>query len=438
VGIALGARSAVFAPVRSLGVVVVDEEHDPSFKQEEGFRYHARDLAIVRAQRAGALIILGSATPSLESYLNVVRGRFRRLLLPVRANPMAAMRPLPPVEIIDLRRHLLGPDGFLARPMMDAIADTLAKGDQVILFLNRRGFSTVMLCAACGCPLRCRDCAVSMTFHRDRGRLVCHYCGRSLAPPTKCSACGSGPLTGLGAGTERVESLVASAFPSARVARLDRDTAAGGRSQVDRLLARVENRQVDILVGTQMVTKGHDFSGVAMVGVLQPDQGMHLPDFRAGERTFQLLEQVSGRAGRAAREGRVLVQTYNPDHPAIRRLVAHDYEGFVREELSSRQSAQYPPFSRMIALRLDGPDEAAVQAAATNVAAAVGAAEGGRLRILGPAPAPIARLRGRSRWQVWLISADRAAVNQAARRAGAVPLPRGVRMAIDVDPVSVL
>ena len=438
VGIALGARSAVFAPVRALAVVVVDEEHDGSFKQEDGVRYHGRDLAVMRAHQAKAVVVLGSATPSLESFRNVLVGRFRRLLLPTRANPAAAARPLPPVEIIDLRRHQMGPDQLLAPPLVAAVAAALAAGEQTILFLNRRGFSTLMHCQACGTVLRCSSCDVSMTLHRGREKLICHYCGRAVAIPPRCPACKQAALQGIGTGTERVESVVRSLFPSARVARLDRDTTDGQRDRLEKLLARVHEREIDILVGTQMVTKGHDFGGVTLVGVLQPDQGMHLPDFRAAERTFQLLEQVAGRAGRGDRPGRIVVQTFCPEHPAIQFLRTHDYEGFVRDELARRESASYPPFSRMIALRLDGRHEASVCAAATAAAAHARAQAGTAILVLGPAEAPIRRLRGRSRYQIWLRGTDRAKLLAVARAAAEVTLPRDLRLAIDVDPQSVL
>ena len=438
VGIAVGARSAVFAPVHALAVVVVDEEHDGSFKQEDGVRYHGRDMAVMRAHQAKAVVVLGSATPSLESYRNVLLGRFHRLHLPTRANPAAAARPLPPVEIIDLRRHQLGPDQLLAPGLAQAVADALAAGEQTILFLNRRGFSTLMHCRACGAVLRCASCDVSMTLHRGRARLICHYCGRAESIPSRCPACKQDTLEGLGTGTERVESVVRALFPAARVARLDRDTTDGHRDQMEKLLARVHDREIDILVGTQMVTKGHDFGGVTLVGVLQPDQGMHLPDFRAAERTFQLLEQVAGRAGRGDRPGRILVQTYCPEHPAIQFLRNHDYEGFVRDELARRESASYPPFSRMIALRLDGRHEASVRAAATDAAARARAQAGTAVLVLGPAEAPIGRLRGRSRYQIWLAGTDRAKLLTVARSAAEVTLPRDMRLAIDVDPQSVL
>jgi primosomal protein N' (replication factor Y) len=437
VGIALGARSAVFAPVRALGVVVVDEEHDPSFKQEDGVRYHARDLAVVRAQRAGALAILGSATPALESTFNVARGRFSRLALPERATP----RPLPEVSIVDLRRHPPGPDGLLSGPLAEALGAALVAGEQSILFLNRRGFSTVMLCRGCGQVVRCGSCVVSMTYHRGRARLVCHYCGRTTAVSATCSSCGSTRVERLGTGTERVESVVRERFPDARVARLDRDTAGGtGAGQgLEAVLRRMQAGEIDVLVGTQMVTKGHDFAGVTLVGVLQPDQGMHLPDFRATERTFQLLEQVAGRAGRGDRAGRVIIQTYAPEHPAITAVALHDYDGFARAELAARQEADYPPFSRMIALRVDAKDPDVARAAATAAAEAARAAGGDAVRVRGPAEAPLARLRGRARWQVWLSSRDRGALAAAARAAAGEARPGGdLRMAVDVDPQSVL
>jgi len=446
VRIAVGARSAVFAPVQALGVVVVDEEHDGSFKQEDGFRYHARDLAVVRAQRAGAVAVLGSATPSLESHHNAEIGRFRRLRLPHRATP----RPLPDVDVIDLRRHPPGPDGLLSPALADAVAATGAAGEQTILFLNRRGFSTVVLCHACGHGVRCGNCAVSMTYHRGRDRLVCHYCARIATMPDRCAACASPRLERLGMGTERVEAIVRERFPDARVARLDRDTAdaaaAAGRrgGGWQAVLAAMQAGTIDILVGTQMIAKGHDFAGVTLVGVLQPDQGMHLPDFRAAERTYQLLAQVAGRAGRGQRPGRVIIQTYSPDHPAVACARTHDYDGFARGELAHRKDAGYPPFARMIALRIDGTDEAqvrAVAAAAADRARSRARASGGSepsVRVLGPAEAPIARVRGRVRWQVWLSGAHRKSLAAAAAAAADIKLAGDVRLAVDVDPQSVL
>jgi primosomal protein N' (replication factor Y) len=445
VGIALGARSAVFAPVQDLGVVVVDEEHDSSFKQEEGVRYHGRDLAVVRAQRAGAVAVLGSATPSLETAHNVARGRFVRLPLPHRAT----QRPLPDVQIVDLRRHPPGPDGLFSAPLAEGIAAALAAREQVILFLNRRGFSTVVLCRACGHVVRCENCSVSMTYHKSRGRLVCHYCARATGVPARCPACQAPKLERLGMGTERVEAVVRERFPDARVARLDRDTAGargpgGDEHGLPGVLRRMQAGEIDVLVGTQMVTKGHDFAGVTLVGVLAPDTGLHLPDFRAAERTFQLLEQVAGRAGRGERPGRVVIQTYSPEHEAIAAVRTHDYDGFARAELRARQEAAYPPFARMVALRIDASDGRRAREAAADVTAAVRAAaeglgEAGRsLRVRGPAEAPIPRVRGRSRYQVWLSGPDRAALMAAARGASGIKLGGDARLVVDVDPQSVL
>jgi primosomal protein N' (replication factor Y) (superfamily II helicase) len=438
VGIALGARSAVFAPVRRLGVVVVDEEHDSSFKQEDGLRYSGRDLALVRAQRAEAVAVLGSATPSLETFRNVEQGRYQRLLLPTRANPAAAARPLPAVEIIDLRRQPPMADGLFSKPLLQAMQAAFAAGEQSILFLNRRGYSPLVLCRSCGYVLRCTQCAVAMTYHQARGKLACHYCGREEVVPRQCPSCRSPKLERLGTGTERVEALVREHFPTARVARLDRDSAGGRGAVLERVLGQVHARAIDILVGTQMVTKGHDFAGVTLVGVLLPDQGMHMPDFRAAERTFQLLEQVAGRAGRGALPGRVLVQTYNPEHPAVAALPTHDYEGFARAELDRRREASYPPFARLIALRLEGGEGAEVRQAATQAAARARAAGGEAVRVKGPAEAPIAVLRNQHRWQVWLAGTDRAALAAAARAAVAGTPAAGVRLVVDVDPQSVL
>lgn len=438
VGIAVGARSGIFAPVRDLAVVVVDEEHDGSFKQEDGFRYNARDLAVMRASQSGAVAVLGSATPCLETYRNFQIGRFSRLLLPVRANPAASNRPLPPVEVIDLRRHPPGPDGLLSPPLALAVDQALASGEQVILFLNRRGFSTFMHCQACGYVVRCKACAVSLTLHRSRGHLLCHYCGHSEPIREVCPECKNPSLRGQGSGTERVETLVSQRFPNARVARLDRDTADGPRGKLESILAKMHGREIDILIGTQMVTKGHDFAGVTLVGILQPDQGIHLPDFRAAERSFQVLEQVAGRAGRGDRPGRILVQSYCPDHPAIAFMKRHDYEGFVKDELSRREAVHYPPFSRMVVIRLDGTDASAVREAASAAAAYARAAADPCVSLLGPSEAPISRLRGRTRFQVWLSSSDRGKLLTVTRAVQRMPLSRGVRLDVDVDPQSVL
>jgi primosomal protein N' (replication factor Y) (superfamily II helicase) len=435
--IALGARSAVFAPLERLGIVVVDEEHDPSFKQEEGVRYHARDVALVRAKRAGAVCVLGSATPSLESWAGTTDGRLELVPLTDRAHGRA----LPPVDVVDLRVYRPDPESMLSAPLAAALDETLAKGEQAILFLNRRGFATFVVCVGCGHPFRCPACSVSLTYHKTGDRLRCHYCGHAEHVPTDCPKChATETIRRFGLGTERIEAALAARYPSARVARLDRDTAAG-RGLRD-VLQRVAKREIDILVGTQMVTKGHDFPHVTLVGVLAADSALSTPDFRAGERTFQLLTQVAGRAGRGDGEGRVLVQTYNPEHPAIACAKGHDYAAFVASELTARQELGYPPVGRLVALRLDGSDEGEVRHLAERVG--VEAAPWARavgIELLGPAEAPLAKLKGRARWQLWAKGGDRAVLRAFVRRVLQLVDGMGkpsVRVTVDVDPISTM
>ncbi|HTJ41836.1 MAG TPA: primosomal protein N' [Kofleriaceae bacterium] len=432
--IALGARSAIFAPVADLGVIVVDEEHDGSFKQDEGVRYHGRDVALVRAQKAGAICVLGSATPSLESYANAREGRYTLLEMPDRATP----KPLPAVEILDLRKFMPDGDAMLSAPLAAAIAETLEHGDQAILFLNRRGFATFVVCRACGHAFRCPHCSVSLTYHQHADRLLCHYCGYGQRVPEVCAGCNTrGAIERKGLGTERVAEALAERFPRARVARLDRDVASGAKAEA--ILARVARREVDLLVGTQMVTKGHDFPGVTLVGVLCADTGLSLPDFRASERTFQLLTQVAGRAGRGDRAGRVIVQTYKPEASAVTFAARHDYAGFFEVETEERRDLGYPPHGRVVALRIDGPDPGAVAKTAERLAQLAGViAKGAPVDVRGPAPAPLARLRGRTRWQIWLRSPDRAALRRVVRGVGTAEVASGVRVGVDVDPSSTL
>ena len=433
--IAVGARSAVFAPLANLGVIVVDEEHDGSFKQDEGVRYHARDVAIVRAQRAGAVCVLGSGTPSLESAAHAEKGPYRMLRLTER--PMA--RPMPAVDIIDLRTYMADGEGMLSAPLRAAIEQTLAAGDQTILFLNRRGFATFVLCKACGHSFRCPNCSVSLTYHQHGDRLRCHYCNYSERVPEACPKCKALSIERKGLGTERVAAALVEAFPKARVARLDRDVASG--PQIEVVLGRVARREVDILIGTQMVTKGHDFPGVTLVGVLCADTGLDLPDFRASERTFQLLAQVAGRAGRGDRIGRVLIQTYRPGAPAVVAASQHDYAQFFAAEYAERKELGYPPHGKLIAVRIEGKDAHQVAGAAAElgrVAQATAAELGGTVEILGPAPAPLERLRGRTRWQILLRSADRHALRKVARSLPLGDPSKDPRATLDVDPVSTL
>ena len=433
--IAVGARSAVFAPLSNLGAIVVDEEHDGSFKQDEGVRYHARDVAIVRAQRAGAICVLGSGTPSLESAAHAEKGPYRLLRLTER--PMA--RPMPNVEIVDLRTYMPDGEGMLSAPLRTAIEQTLAAGDQTILFLNRRGFATFVLCKACGHSFRCPNCSVSLTYHQHSDRLRCHYCNHVERVPEACPKCKAQSIERKGLGTERVAAALVEAFPNARVARLDRDVASGAKVEV--VLGRVARREVDILIGTQMVTKGHDFPGVTLVGVLCADTGLDLPDFRASERTFQLLAQVAGRAGRGDRIGKVLIQTYRPGAPAVVAASQHDYAQFFAAEMAERKELGYPPHGRLIAVRIEGKDAHQVAGAAAElgrVAIATAAQHGGVVEVLGPAPAPLERLRGRTRWQILLRSPDRHALRKVARSLPLGDPSKDPKATLDVDPVSTL
>ncbi len=440
VSVAIGARSALFAPVPDLGLVIVDEEHDSSFKQEEGVRYQARDMALLRAHRARAVVVLGSATPSLESVSLVERGKLGLLRLPDRANVLAA---LPEVRLVDLRRIGPGPTGdkLISLPLHRAIDENLKRGEQTILFLNRRGFAPSVVCMACGSVENCKSCSVSLTFHRGANRVKCHYCGFEASCPARCTSCGATQLSLEGLGTEKLESTLAEGFPGARIARLDRDVAAGMASE--KILARVRRGEVDILVGTQMVTKGHDLANVTLVGVINADAALSMPDFRAGERTFQLLVQVAGRAGRHERPGRVIIQTRSPEHPAIVFAAKHDVDGFLRAELVDRRETNYPPIARLALLRIEAVDEKIAEAAArtlADVARTTRAVESRAVEVMGPAPAPIPRLRGRFRFRVMLRAAERPplrAALSAVQRAMA-DLDRRIRAIIDVDPVSML
>src|SRR5215218_1138977 len=351
--IVVGARSAIFAPLPDLGAIVVDEEHESSYKNGEAPRYHAREVAVVRAAIEGAVCLLGSATPSLESWANAQAGKYGLLELPERVQG----QPMPPIRSVDLRaerkrqQQSTGPlqersPVILSDVLVDAVRERVARGEQTILLLNRRGYANFVQCRECGQVWQCPNCNVSLTFHRRRARLTCHYCLHEEASPTVCSACGSKDLSFRGVGTEQVERSVAESFPNARIARMDVDTTSGKWSHHE-ILGRVERGEVDILLGTQMIAKGLDFPNVTLVGVINADVGINLPDFRATERTFQLLTQVAGRAGRSVLEGEVVVQTSLPDHYAIRAALAHDYLGFVREELAGRINPAYPPTLRL-------------------------------------------------------------------------------------------
>ncbi len=445
--IVIGARSAIFAPVPDLGVVVVDEEHDPSFKQEDGVRYHGRDVALVRAKRAGALVVLGSATPSLESHALAQAGRHHWLHLRTRPTP----RPLPEVEVIPLSVHRADPESLMTARLRQAVAETVMLGEQVILFLNRRGFTTSLVCEMCGSFQQCPDCsAPSMTYHLQRHRLMCHLCGHIEATPTSCSKCGHHELSHGGVGTERVEHALARELGGVRVLRLDRD-ATRGRALFD-TLAAFRRREADVLVGTQMLSKGHDFPGVTLVGILQGDHGLAMPDIRAAERTFALLTQVAGRAGRGDRPGRVMIQAWAIEHPAIAFAQQHDYEGFAAVELVSRRELGNPPFGHLALVRVSGLVPAVVAERArelgrrlTEAVAHVVRRHGGApvATLLGPVPSPIERIDRRTRWQLLLRASDRGALRwllaELRPQLGAVGHGAQQSFAmVDVDPQSML
>ncbi len=436
--VVIGARSAVFAPLARLRLVIVDEEHDPAYKQEDGLRYHARDVALVRGSREGAVVLLGTATPSLASFRNAERGKYRLLVMRHRIED----RPLPEVDVVDMRQELRAAQGSLplfSRCLEEAIAATLERDEQVLVFLNRRGFANFMVCRDCGTVVSCRHCQVSLTLHKGAGRLVCHYCGYHLPAATLCPACSGTGLAAVGFGTERLEEELRARFPAAAIGRLDRDSGRD-RRRFQALLRRVRDREIDILVGTQMITKGHHFPGVTLVGVVWADAGLGLPDFRAGERTFQLLSQVMGRAGRGERPGRVVVQTIRPDHYALECARRHDYNGFYSQEAALRKALGYPPFARMACLLFEGVDEAATAGAARDAGKML--QEDGGVRVLGPAPAPLARLRGRYRWHLLLQAGTVAALRHACRRVQRRPpvacRSRRVRLAVDIDPENLL
>ncbi|MBI4238974.1 MAG: primosomal protein N' [Deltaproteobacteria bacterium] len=447
-----GTRSAVFAPFDRLGCIIVDEEHDASYKQEDDPRYHARDVAVRRAQAAQAAVVLGSATPSLESFHNV--GLAKYTLLPLTERPTG--QPLPTVSVIDLREHAAGtPDAaLLSAPLRVAMHDTLARGEQVLLFLNRRGFATMSLCRDCGHIFRCPNCAISLTLHHSKAQLRCHYCEFTINVPRSCPACGSAQLKAVGSGTERIEQLLQTQFPTARIARMDRDTSTS-RHRRHGTLRAMHSGTVDILIGTQMITKGHDFPRVTLVGVILADLSLYLPDFRAAERTFQLLTQVAGRAGRADRPGQVIIQTYTPEHYSLLCARGHDYAAFVSEETKLRADLNYPPFGRLLNIRLSGNHEAQVHAYAEQLANALhrfGGTESPAtshqssvtshpFSLLGPAPSPREKIAGKYRWQILLKLPDTraaAGLTQLIRRHSEQEGTTGVHVAIDVDPVHLL
>jgi len=433
VKVAVGARSAVFAPFENLGLIVVDEEHDSGYKQEEKVRYNARDFALVRGRSNSAVVILGSATPSMETRHNALTGKYGLLKLPRRVRD----RPMPEVKIIDMRTSPAGRCEFLSEELEREIEANLGAGKQTLLFLNRRGFAPFLMCTQCGHTFGCPQCSVSVTYHRWNRSLVCHLCDYTSPAPDTCPECKGINLKMFGAGTERVEDEISRLFPEARVARMDRDAAAK-KGEVERILASLKDGSVDVVVGTRMIAKGHDYPGVTLVGVVLAETSLNFPDFRAAETTFSLLAQVSGRAGRGSSPGKVMVQTFNPGHYAIKYALAHDYEGFAAHEDKLRRDMAYPPHRKLAAIKLSGRDAVTVKEAAQKAGRLTRKIKG--VEILGPAPAPWSKVKGRFRWQLAAKSRGsrecRAAVRYAA---GEVEkMFKSVKVVVDVDPVSLL
>lgn len=430
--IAIGARSAVFAPLPDLGVIIVDEEHDSAYKQSDGVRYHARDLAVMRAKLEQCSLVLGSATASIESIHNARTERYRLAVLPERVEK----RPMPEVELIDLRGTTL--DTPISPPLAAAIEANLTAGNQTLLFLNRRGFANALQCNACGEAVACPNCSISLTWHQRSAALRCHYCDHTVRRPETCPECGEAALATWGWGTERLEVLLRQNFPGARVARMDRDTTRR-KGSLAQLLGKWNANKLDLLIGTQMVTKGHDVAGVTLVGVIMADLTLNLPDFRSAERGFQQLAQVAGRAGRGNRPGRVMIQTLQPDHYVLAAVAAHDFRGFADREVGQREELGYPPFGRLALVRCEGEDPTRAEHAARTCAESMRASAPPGVAILGPAPAPLARLRGRYRWQILLRGANgRSLRSTAAKGRDATRMLRDIRVTVDVDPQSLL
>ena len=437
--VVIGTRSAVFAPVRNLGLIVVDEEHESSYRQQESPYYNARDVAIVRAQKESATVVLGSATPSLESFHNARKGKYHFVALPERIQS----RPMAEAKIVDMRnvleRH--GKPRVFSDELLEAIRETRERGEQSIILLNRRGYSSFILCRSCGETVQCPNCDVTLTYHRSERVIVCHYCNHREAVPRVCPSCGKKYIYYVGEGTEQLEEMLKLLFPALRVARIDRDTTAR-RKVFEQSLADFSAGRIDTLVGTQMLAKGHDFPNVTLVGVVSVDAGLALPDFRSAERTFQLITQVAGRAGRGDRPGRVLIQTYHPYHYALRHACAQDYEGFYEEELRYRQNHSYPPFVALGSLLVHGPDLGRVRNDSLELRKQLDRVnQERRCRILGPAPAPLSRLKGEHRFQILIKSRTRKNLREVADAALRSAAEAGINLRsinLEIDPVSIM
>jgi primosomal protein N' (replication factor Y) (superfamily II helicase) len=433
--VVVGARSAVFAPVRRLGLIVVDEEHETTYKQDEAPRYHARDVAVMRGVTAGCGVVLGSATPSLESWRNACSGKYRLAEMPHRVDH----RRMPHIRVVDMRLQKGGGKGRIFSPeLLEAIGARLERAEQTILFLNRRGYASALVCPACGFVARCAHCSVALTYHRAGDRLLCHICGAAAAPPTVCPGCGDPAIRQAGLGTQRVEAALRKCFPRARIARMDADSMTR-KTAYDEVLGMFRQGKLDVLIGTQMIAKGLHFPNVTLVGVVAADLSLHIPDFRAGERTFQLLAQVAGRAGRGEVFGEVLVQTFTPFHPAIQAARRLDYSGFCDQELAFRRELLYPPFGRLVCVGLHGVSDAKTAYCATLLSRKLRAALGEETRVSEGVPAPLARARGHYRYQVIVRSRAVQTMAHALKAVlRGVKLPKDVAVTVDVDALNLM
>jgi primosomal protein N' (replication factor Y) len=435
--VVVGTRSGVFAPVQNLGLVIVDEEHDGSYKQQETPRYHARDVALMRAKEANAVAVLGSATPSVESRFNADSGKYGMLRLPERI----ARRPMPQVELIDMRIEFLETrkQGTFSRKLIEEIEARLNQGEQTMLLLNRRGFSSFLACRACGERMQCVNCAVVLTHHRRDRRMLCHYCGYAEKIPPDCPKCGSDHIQFIGTGSERVEDELHLLLPTARIARLDRDSASG-KGAFEHILQRFRAAEIDILVGTQMIAKGHDIPNVTLVGVVLADIGLSMPDFRAAERTFQLLTQAAGRAGRGDTPGRVIVQTLSPEHYAVRMAAGQDYEGFYKKELEFRKWLRYPPYAAVANVLVRAEKQQDALDMATKLGYLLNPPPEG-IRVIGPAEAPVPRLKNEFRYQILIKAVKRAVLRDALNQLRAFAQKDrwpATALVVDVDPISLM
>ncbi|MFW5800401.1 MAG: replication restart helicase PriA, partial [Spirochaeta sp.] len=426
----IGARSAVFAPVKNLGLIILDEEHEGAYKSSDRPRYHARQVAMKRCSAEQATLIMGSATPSVEAKHLMNTGGLQCLELPERVSGGG----MPVIDIVDMRRE----EGALSRPLLAEMQETLRKGKQIILFLNRRGFSHFFHCHSCGYEMQCPHCSVGLTLHKQRGRMVCHYCGYTAKPVDVCPECNSLDVGYSGFGTEHIEDEVRRHFPQASIDRLDTDSA-GKKGAVERILNSFRDGHTDILLGTQMVAKGLNFPGLHLVGIVLADTGLHMPDFRAAERTFTLITQVAGRAGRYHPDGRVLIQTYQPENPVILQAAAGNVEGFYSSEIDVRRMTGFPPFSRMIRLVIRGKQQTAVYRAIEDLNARLRAAGRFPGDCMGPTECPLGRIAGNFRYQILLRSSDGAGMHKRLHEVlSGFTLPRGLHLEVDVDPLQLL